>query len=44
MMRPAMAQVADYLDKQLERRGLEVQPLVVSDPKTGVTLHTWRSL
>ena len=35
----AMAQVADYLDKQLERLGLEVQPLVVSDPKTGVTLH-----
>src|SRR6266511_5207484 len=24
----AMAQVADYLDKQLERLGLEVQPLV----------------
>jgi hypothetical protein len=35
----AMAQVADYLTSQLERLGLEVAPLVVRDPKTGVTLH-----
>jgi len=35
----AMVQVAGYLARQLERLGLEVQPLVVRDPQTGVTLH-----
>ena len=35
----AMAQVATYLTTQLQRLGLEVEPLVARDPRTGVTLH-----
>src|SRR5215217_3440570 len=35
----AMVRVADYLTRRLNEIGLEVQPLVVRDPNTGVTLH-----
>jgi Peptidase family M28 len=35
----AMAQVATYLTIEMERLGLEVEPLVARDPQTGVTLH-----
>ncbi len=36
---PAMAEVADYLERQLSQLGLDVEPLVMPDPQTGVTLR-----